>query len=401
MADGLPQGERPVEKGRVESSVRIVHVSDAYLPKQGGIEVQVHDLAQRQAQAGHRVRVLTCAPDGAATAGAGAATPPGTAARNGDEPVAVTRVGSPWGRVRAANEAMYAVLRREQPDVVHAHLSVLSPLAILAVRAAHRERVPVVMTLHSLWWLATPLYVAAHVLLGWGRWRVHWTAVSELAAAPLRRVVGDRGELSLLPNGVEPLQWEVDPVDRDPRDVVVVSVMRLAARKRPRPLLRALRDAVDRLPHGVRLTLVVVGDGPQRERLEADVRRLGLQEHVQLRGRMDRHGIRELYRRADVYVAPATLESFGIAALEARCAGLPVVARTRTGIADFVEDGVHGLLAPSDAAMADALVRLAADAPLRGLIAATNRACAPETGWNDVLQRCELAYKVAGELTRD
>src|SRR3712207_7825362 len=41
------------------------------------------------------------------------------------------RVGVPWWAVRAANEQVYAVLRRDQPDVVHAHLSVLSPLSIL------------------------------------------------------------------------------------------------------------------------------------------------------------------------------------------------------------------------------------------------------------------------------
>ena len=83
---------------------------------------------------------------------------------------------------------------------------------------------------------------------------------------------------------------------------------------------------------------------------------------VELPGRMDRSGIRELYRRADVYIAPATLESFGIAALEARCAGLPVLARRRTGIADFIADGVEGLLAGNDRALAGAGAEVAADA---------------------------------------
>src|SRR3712207_6505615 len=147
------------------------------------------------------------------------------------------RVGIPWWAVRAANEQVYAVLRRDQPDVVHAHLSVLSPLSILVVRAAARERVPVVMTLHSLWWLATPLYAIAHLLLGWGRWPVAWTAVSELAAAPLRGIVGRRGEVSVVPNGVEPADWRADPGVRDPRGAVVVRAMRLVSRKPPPALL--------------------------------------------------------------------------------------------------------------------------------------------------------------------
>jgi glycosyltransferase involved in cell wall biosynthesis len=379
--------------------MRILHVSDAYLPKQGGIEIQVSDLARRQAETGHDVTVLTCAPDVTGRrreTGVGVPRPepgvPGGA-------VPELRVGIPWWSVPAANEQVYAILRRDRPDVVHAHLSVLSPLSILVVRAAARERIPVVMTLHSLWWLATPLYAIAHVLLGWGRWPVAWTAVSELAAAPLRRIVGRRGEVTVLPNGVEPADWRVDPVPRNPREVVVVSVMRLAARKRPLPLLRVVRAARRALPADVRLRLVLVGEGPQQDRVERTMRRYGLAADVELPGRLDRSGIRELYRRADVYVAPATLESFGIAALEARCAGLPVLARRRTGIADFIVHGVEGLLARNDRVLARELARVAADVGLRERLTGHNRSVRPEAGWGEVLQRCELAYKAAFELS--
>ena len=395
-------------------------MTDAYLPKQGGIEVQVHDLAMRQLLAGHTVEVLTCAPDpgpasaaeaaggpapeqltGASPAGptdgAGASSGAGAPAGAADGPL-VHRVRIPWGRVRRTNAMIHERYRRERPDVVHVHLSVLSPLGILAVRAASRCGVPVLVTLHSLWWFATPLYRIADQLLRWGRWRVHWGAVSELAAAPLRSILGRRGEVTVLPNGVEPGAWAVEAVPRDPGEVVVVSVMRLAARKRPRALLQVVRKARARLPRGVRLRVIVVGDGPLRHRLEREIARLDLQDVVELAGRMERDQIRELYRRADAYIAPAILESFGIAALEARCAGVPVIARSQTGIADFIHDGEHGLLAPSDAGLASALVELATRPDLRARMARHNRDCAPDTGWDDVLQRCELAYKVAHEL---
>jgi len=379
--------------------MRILHVSDAYLPKQGGIEIQVSDLARRQVEAGHDVTVLTCAPDLSGRrrrTGVGVPDPEGPAPGGA---VPELRVGIPWWAVGAANEQVYAILRRDRPDVVHVHLSVLSPLGILVVRAAARERVPVVMTLHSLWWMATPLYAIAHVLLRWGRWPVAWTAVSELAAAPLRRIVGRHGEVNVLPNGVEPADWRVDPVVRDPREVVVVSVMRLASRKRPLPLLRVVRAARRALPAGVRLRLVLVGEGPLRDRVERTLRRHGLAADVELPGRLDRAGIRELYRRADVYIAPATLESFGIAALEARCAGLPVLARRRTGIADFIVHGVEGLLARNDRDLAHELARVVGDAGLRRGITENNRSVRPEAGWAEVLQRCDLAYKSAFELS--
>jgi glycosyltransferase involved in cell wall biosynthesis len=366
--------------------MRILHVTDAYLPKQGGIEVQVHDLAVRQLLAGHDVSVMTCAPG---------SSPDPVQAPDGDPEPEVHRLRTPWGRVRRTNDLIYRHYRRTWPDVVHAHLSVLSPLAILTVRAAARAGVPVVATLHSLWWWATPLYWIADRLLTWSGWQVHWSAVSELAAEPLRAATSRRAEVTILPNGVEPGAWAVEPVERDPDDVVVVSVMRLAARKRPRALLSVVRRARARLPQGVRLRVLVVGDGPLLERLTRDVHRLGLAGVVTLVGRMEREQIRDLYRRADLYIAPAILESFGIAALEARCAGIPVIARRQTGIADFIHQHEHGLLAASDAGLATALVELASSPLTRARMAARNRHCAPETGWADVLQRCELAYKSA------
>jgi glycosyltransferase involved in cell wall biosynthesis len=373
--------------------MRILHVTDAYLPKQGGIEVQVHDLAMRQLLAGHQVEVLTCAPDRAPHADLDAVRDvPG---RPGPR---VHRVRIPWGRVRRTNAMIHEHYRRERPDVVHVHLSVLSPLAILGVRAAARSGVPVLVTLHSLWSYATPLYRLADTLLRWGDWQVHWGAVSELAAGSLRSILGSRAEVSVLPNGVEPGAWAVEPAERDPAEVVVVSVMRLAARKRPKALLHVVRRARGQLPEGVRLRVIVVGEGPLRRRLARDVARYGLRDVVELAGRMERDQIRGLYRRADVYIAPAILESFGIAALEARCAGVPVIARSQTGIADFIRTGEHGMLAATDAGLATALADLAADPQLRFRMAEHNRACAPETGWADVLQRCELAYKVAHEL---
>jgi hypothetical protein len=103
--------------------------------------------------------------------------------------------------------------------------------------------------------------------------------------------------------------------------------MRLAPRKRPRALLAALREVRRRVPASVPLRAVVAGEGPERGALE----RYRLQhdlDWVSLPGRLDAAALRELYTAADVYVAPAVLEAFGIAALEARAAGLPVVART-------------------------------------------------------------------------
>jgi glycosyltransferase involved in cell wall biosynthesis len=306
----------------------------------------------------------------------------------------------PWPHIRGSAAAVRSWILDQRPDVVHVHLSVLSPLGILAVRAAARNGVPVVVTVHSLWWWAASLYRTADRLMRWGAWPVHWTAVSDLAAEPLRGILGDRAEVEVLPNGVDAAAWAVDPLPRDDREVVVASVMRLALRKRPKALMHIVRDAAAALPEGIRLRVVVVGDGPQRRAVRRLRRRYRLTDCVELAGRRDHAGIRELYRRADLYLAPATLESFGIAALEARCAGLPVLARRRTGIAGFVHDGVDGLLADDDAGLARGLARLATDPDLRAEMTRHNRTRAADHGWPEVLTRCDMAYKHALETTR-
>jgi glycosyltransferase involved in cell wall biosynthesis len=132
--------------------------------------------------------------------------------------------------------------------------------------------------------------------------------------------------------------------------------------------------------------------------MERLMSRHGLTGWVELTGRLDRDQLRDVYRRADVFVAPARLESFGIAALEARTAGLPVVAMARAGIREFVLPEVEGLLADGDRGMAAAITRLAVDASLRTSIAAHNRAVLPSMTWPSVLERCEAAYRRAGSL---
>jgi glycosyltransferase involved in cell wall biosynthesis len=99
-----------------------------------------------------------------------------------------------------------------------------------------------------------------------------------------------------------------------------------------------------------------------------------------------------------VFVAPAILESFGIAALEARCAGVPVVARSDGGVAEFIKDGKEGLLAADDGEMARCVALLTRDVALRASIAEHNRTTDPSISWSDTLARADAAYAAASRL---
>lgn len=364
--------------------MKIVHVSDGYLPRLGGIERHVHDLAVRQHADGHEVTVLTT------VAGAGGA--PATIEVIRPEcrtPTDATAMRHTWA-LRAARADAVA-----DADMMHVHSSSVSPLAYLAIARARRHRVPTLVTMHSLLSGAAPVFRMADALLRWQSSAVVWSAVSDAAARPLRRALGDRRPVTVLGNAVDAATWQMPPKPPDPRRIVVASVGRLTTRKRPYQLLRILRRARKKLPAGIRLEAELIGDGPLRSSLERYLDRHDMRSWVSLAGVATQQQIRNAYRDVDIYVAPATLESFGIAALEARSAGLPVLARAQGGVADFITHGVDGLLAADDKGLADAVVRLGVDSGLRRVMQRHNRSVRPPFDWCDILPRTYALYEHA------
>lgn len=397
--------------------MRILHVTDCYLPRLGGIELQVHDLACRQAAAGHDVTILTTTAGragetvevvgagGAGTGGAAVAQGVGPLTSCADAPVRVLRA-APTGRY-PAEKILYRTTRRgtalllseiDRYDLVHVHASSFSPLAFLAAHHASVRGVPSVATVHSLWAKATPLFRGADWLAGWGDWQVVWSAVSNAAASSIRRIVGRRAPVTILPNGVDGEKWPVDPVPGPPGVLRIAAVSRLARRKRLLQLMAILRQAQDRLPEGTRLEVRILGEGPQRKDIERYLHRHGMESWVRLMGRRSRAEIRDVLARSDLFVAPASLESFGIATLEARCAGLPVVALAGTGVQDFVVHGREGWLVRSDAAMTETIVSLARSPEVVARVAAHNRRVPASISWPGVLEGCEDLYRRASVL---
>jgi group 1 glycosyl transferase len=114
-------------------------------------------------------------------------------------------------------------------------------------------------------------------------------------------------------------------------------------------------------------------------------------------GRVERDELARAFARADIYLHTSPVESFGISVLEARSAGLAVIAlRTSTsGVGDFITDGVDGLLADDDAGLADALTSLLRDPGLLERIKEHNRTVAPLSEWATVTEMNVNAYRRA------
>jgi glycosyltransferase involved in cell wall biosynthesis len=364
--------------------VRIAHVSDCFVPRLGGIEMQVNDLTRRQQEAGLEPEVITATPLPRRMRGKAFAVP-------------VHRYGIPIPAEIANNpipsRPIEKALRRGNFDLVHVHAGVGSPFAAAGVRVALKMGFPVAVTVHCL----PASFRLPAILTPWSTpgiaRRIALNAVSEAAAKPLRERTGV--QVSVVPNGLDPQDWAVGPIEGrgiDKSVVHAVSTMRLSVRKRPLQLLAAVHAAQQELGPAVSLRLSVFGDGKLMPRMRRYLSRNGMTETVTLAGRIDREKLKSMYQQADLFIAPAFLESFGIAALEARCAGLPVLAMRGTGITEFIEDGREGLLVDGDEAMTAALVRISLNSELRRAIAEHNRITQPPTAWPKVLDRVNDEY---------
>jgi glycosyltransferase involved in cell wall biosynthesis len=171
--------------------------------------------------------------------------------------------------------------------------------------------------------------------------------------------------------------------------------MRLHRKKRPLPLLRAFANATSRIITPARL--LIAGEGPERESLEREARHLGLvdgRNRVELLGWRSRDELRSLYAQAEGFVLASTRESFGIAALEARAAGLPVIAMRASGSSDFLTHDLNSLICDDDDELVRAIARFAQDAPLRARLAATPTSL-QRFDWRAVLAQHETVYGLA------
>lgn len=158
----------------------------------------------------------------------------------------------------------------------------------------------------------------------------------------------------------------------------LLSVARLTRHKGIDTALQALSALRDGYPD---LRYVVVGQGEEREALEAEARELGVGDRVRFLIDVPDRDLPALYNLAEIYLGVSRLmeqrvEGFGISLVEASACAVPVVAGRSGGIPEAVSDGETGLLVEAEQAEAvvSALGRLLDDAALRGRLGRAGRA---------------------------
>ena len=261
-----------------------------------------------------------------------------------------------------------ALIRAADPHLVHTHST---KAGLLGRRAAHKEGRPAIHTAHS-WAFSEGVppkqkLIAIPAELLARRWTRRIIAVSgadrQLA---LRYRVAPDARIRVVHNGVPDVPERASP--RQGHPPVIVAVARMAPPKDHQLLLRALA--------GVQadFQLRLIGDGPERARVEATIAELGMGDRVTLAG--ERSDVAAQLASAQLFLLISRQEGFPLVILEAMRAGLPVIASQVGGVSEAVAHGQTGLLVGRDdlAGLQGALQQLLTDSLLRGRMGAAGRA---------------------------
>jgi colanic acid/amylovoran biosynthesis glycosyltransferase len=270
-------------------------------------------------------------------------------------------------------EAMVLAREFERQRITHVHNHFANSGANVGLLATRYLGLPWSLTLHGISETDYP----AGLLLG-----------AKLQAASFAACVSHFGRAQAL-RTIDPVHWDKLMIVRCALDlqslplraarpegapVRAVCVGRLSAEKGHVGLLQAFAKSRARgLTHS---ELVLVGDGPERERIERCIATLGLGDCVHMRGRLPEAETLAEVAQSDLLVLASFMEGLPVVLMEAMALGLPVIAPRVAGVPELVEEHVHGLLFAPAAwdELADRLHQLLSDAALRQRLGGAGRA---------------------------
>jgi len=375
MADGADASIALVEPARAQSAaadaLHIVHV--VLRLDVGGLERVVVDLARTGLVRGHQVTVLCLERPGELAASVEAA-----GAR-------VVSLEKPPGRPRHLARQLRDTIRALRPSVLHTHhIGALWYVgkARAGVRVVHTEHTDSIAIERRLS-RKVRLYLLSKLA---ARYASTFCCVSDsIAEAVIRRRIASRKATAVVVNGIDIARYQqTRSVTRSAvraelgilADALVIgTVGRLNEVKRQDLLLRSAASLMTDLPH---VHLLLVGDGPERQRLEQLARELRSEPRITFAGYQ---ASPERYLAAmDVFALSSRLEGLPLSLLEAWATGLPVVSTAVGGIPSVVTDRSSGLLVPADDhdALANALRQVLNDDALAETLAVGGLAAVTE-----------------------
>ncbi len=259
------------------------------------------------------------------------------------------------GHIAAAWRGIDRFVReRGRPDLLHAH--VVLPCGWVAAQASRRLGISALLTEHS-----GPFTVHLRTRLQRRMVRATIVTLRVLAVSPALRShileFAPGADVRVLGNVVATRFFTPGECSADDASRATMRFLTIALLVEGKGIQYLLEAVARLIAHGASpFELVIGGDGPDRQRLEAIVRDRGLEDHCRFVGLLDRTQVRHWMRWCDAFILPSLHETFGIVLGEAMACGKPVIT-TRCGGPEYVVDNNCGVLVPpgDPAALADAM----------------------------------------------
>lgn len=269
------------------------------------------------------------------------------------------------------------IIKMESPDLVHIH--VWNPGSCRYAFLATPKNIPIVTTEHDPFTLTKLKSLFKKQTL---------TRIKKIIAISndnkklLKQLhPNHKHKIEVIHNGIDTTWWQSQTLRFSAKDqrkvkkdifhanedsLIIICIAELHERKGQKFLIRALPRITEKYPN---IKLVLISDGPAKDEYKRLVKKLDLQRHVTLLGRLSPNKIPKLMKSSDIFALPSRREAFGLVNIEAMITGLPVVATKVGGIPEIIKD--TGILVPPEntEAFEQALLKLIESPKLREKLA--------------------------------
>jgi len=362
--------------------MRIVDVNPFFYPFRGGIEHRMHDTCRQLAERGHEVIVLT-------------GRLPGTSDEEAMNGYRVVRLRSTLLNIYnppfISSKDVLETLKSMDADVVNYNYR-WAPSYNKDLRKYDGKKV---FTYHNMWGEGIGMQAKISEFND-SRFRScldtfdHIIAVSDYVRNDLIRRGYSPQYVTSIPSGLS-RSPEIGRGDGD----FILSLGRLVRTKGLDYLVEAMKD--------VDCRLIICGKGPDRERLEKRIRKLGLEDRIEMKGWVEEDEKERLMSSCRFFVMPSLFESFGLAAVELMAYGRPIIHTDVNGLPDTVGNGGVSVPPKDPAALSEAMNMLLKDRDRTEELGGNAARQARTYRWGELMPKIESVYEkvVSGEYTSE
>ena len=386
----------------MKRAMKVLITTDLYTTATNGVVTSVRNLSRELAEEGHEVKILTLSDTLHSH-------------KEGDIyylhslPLKIyPDVRMPLPRSSHSQELLRELIAWK-PDIIHSQCEFFS--FHYARRIAKRTGAPLVHTYHTQYeqyvsYVMPGRRAGDFLVKTFSRVRLKKVDIIIAPTAKMKQVLEDYGvknNIEIVPSGIclQQHQGRMTAPERDkmrqvlgiPKDhKVVLNLGRLGTEKNLDEVVALFALQLQRNPD---LTLLIVGDGPAREKLCRQAQELGISDHVIFTGMVEPDQVQKYYQLGDVFVSASTSETQGLTYIEAAANGLPLVCREDPCLDGVIAQGENGFTYTSPDEFLNEMDRVLEDADWCVCAGQKSEEIASRYGKEQFAQNIEAVYEAA------